>query len=100
MKEIIKILEKSKEKVHFIVKSLFIMIFVIIIQAFYLTSMTVPTGSMLPVIQPGDTFFTEMITYKFKKLIIFSFPVFVSPKTDIIFSSFFSKKLIIFLSEK
>lgn len=77
--------EKKKEKIHFIVKSLFIMIFVIIIQAFYLTSMTVPTGSMLPVIQPGDTFFTEMITYKFKKPELNDIVAFIEPMNNKLF---------------
>lgn len=82
---LLKLKEKKKEKIHFIVKSLFIMIFVIIIQTFYFTSMTVPTGSMLPVIQPGDTFFTEMITYKFKKPELNDIVAFIEPMNNKLF---------------
>lgn len=77
--------EKKKEKVHFIVKSLFIIIFVIIVQIFYFTSMTVPTGSMLPTIQLGDTFFTEMITYKFKKPELNDIVAFIEPMNNKLF---------------
>ena len=77
--------EKKKEKIHFIVRSLFIIIFVIIIQTFYFTSMTVPTGSMLPTIQLGDTFFTEMITYKFKKPELNDIVAFIEPMNNKLF---------------
>ena len=77
--------EKKKEKVHFIVKSLFIMLFVVIVQTFYFTSMTVPTGSMLPVIQPGDTFFSDMFTYKFRKPEINEIIAFIEPMNNKLF---------------
>lgn len=77
--------EKKKEKIHFIVKSLFIMLFVVIVQTFYFTSMTVPTGSMLPVIQPGDTFFSDMFTYKFRKPEINEIIAFIEPMNNKLF---------------
>lgn len=77
--------EKKKVNFHFIIKSIFIMIFVFIFQTFYFTNMTVPTGSMLPSIQIGDTFFSDMFTYKFKKPKMNEIIAFIEPMNNKLF---------------
>lgn len=77
--------EKKKVNFHFIIKGIFIMIFVLIFQTFYFTNMTVPTGSMLPSIQIGDTFFSDMFTYKFKKPKMNEIIAFIEPMNNKLF---------------
>lgn len=58
--------KNAKKKLNTILKSIWIIVIVFCFQTFYFTSMTVPTGSMLPKIQLGDTFWVNMFDYKFK----------------------------------
>lgn len=56
------------------------LILVLIIQKFYLGNFLVPTGSMIPTIQPKDRLFGNMVVYEFKKpsredIIVFEEPI-------------------------
>ncbi len=63
------------------IESLFTaIILVLVIQAFYIGNFVVPTGSMEPIIVPGDRLFGNMAIYKFKApeiedIIVFKEPI-------------------------
>jgi len=58
------------------------LILVFIIQTFYLANYTVPTGSMYPTIKPGERFFADKVSYKFKEPERGDIIVFKEPFTD------------------
>ena len=76
---------KSGKAFHRIDRGIFIIAFVYIFQTFYFSSMSVPTGSMLPEIQIGDSFFVNMFTYHFKKPKLNEVVAFVEPVKNKVF---------------
>ena len=79
--------KKSEKAFHRIDRGIFIIAFVYIFQTFYFSSMSVPTGSMLPEIQIGDSFFVNMFTYHFKKPKLNEVVAFVDPvKTKVFYT--------------
>ena len=76
---------KSEKVFHRIDRGIFIIAFVYIFQTFYFSSMSVPTGSMLPEIQIGDSFFVNMFTYRFKKPKLNEVVAFVEPVKNKVF---------------
>lgn len=58
------------------------LILVFIIQTFYLANYTVPTSSMYPTIKPGERFFADKVSYKFKEPERGEIIVFKEPFTD------------------
>ena len=76
---------KSEKAFHRIDRGIFIIAFVYIFQTFYFSSMSVPTGSMLPEIQIGDSFFVNMFTYHFKKPELNEMVAFVEPLKNKVF---------------
>ncbi|MEJ6950953.1 signal peptidase I [Natronospora cellulosivora (SeqCode)] len=66
-----KINKKSRNKIEglldWIQMIVIVLIIVAIIQLFYIGNYTVPTGSMEPTIIPGERFFAEKISYRFRE---------------------------------
>ena len=57
------------------------LVLVFIIQYFYLGNYTVPTSSMYPTIKPGERFFADKVSYKFREpergeILVFKEPLF------------------------
>ena len=77
--------KRSEKAFHRIDRGIFIIAFVYIFQVFYFSSMSVPTGSMLPEIQIGDSFFVNMFTYHFKKPKLNEVVAFVEPVKNKVF---------------
>lgn len=77
--------KRSEKAFHRIDRGMFIIAFVYIFQVFYFSSMSVPTGSMIPEIQIGDTFFVNMFAYHFQKPKLNEVIAFVEPVKNKVF---------------